>query len=209
MVTSLKSLWSHVDCCKFFTHLRSMSPFGDGWRYGRSRGSSVSIVSDYGLDDRAIKNYGVGVAFNGITSLLNFMKSELKFRQNRDFISLTFRFLREVRLKMSITGYCSGRPLNESHSLRILIGISTIPCARGPHTTLMCFVRIMYIFVRFEGCHSCEFEDDIVSYKLNDVSEVLTAAIIRATDRAPLKRRSTTRLHDTISLKAVTLTRLF
>jgi hypothetical protein len=161
MVTSLKSLWSHVDCWKFCIHLRSMSPpFGDGWRYGRSRGSSVSIVSDYGLDDRAIKNYGVGVAFNGITSLLNFMKSELKFRQNRDFISLTFRFLREVRPKMNGTGYCSGRPLNESHSLRILIGIPTLPSARGLHTTLMCFVRIIYIFVRFEGCHSCEFEGD-------------------------------------------------
>jgi hypothetical protein len=49
--------WSHVDWCKFCIHLRSLNVrhFWNGWRYG-------------------IKKYGFEVTFNGMTSLLNFIK---------------------------------------------------------------------------------------------------------------------------------------
>jgi hypothetical protein len=52
-----KILWSHVEWCKFCIHLRSLNVrhFGMLARYG-------------------IKKCGIEVTFNGMTSLLNFIK---------------------------------------------------------------------------------------------------------------------------------------
>jgi hypothetical protein len=49
-----KISWSHVDCCKFCIHIRSL------------------IVRHFGIV--RIKKYGVEVTFNGMTSLLNLIK---------------------------------------------------------------------------------------------------------------------------------------
>jgi hypothetical protein len=50
-----KISWSHVDWCKFCIQKFERLPFWNVWRYG-------------------IKKYGVKVTFNGMTSLLNFIK---------------------------------------------------------------------------------------------------------------------------------------
>jgi hypothetical protein len=80
-----KISWSHVEWCKFFIHLRSLNV-----RY-------FGMVEDTGL-----KSNGIEVTFNGMTSLLNFIKiSQLvqkllggthrqTDRQTGDLISLTF-----------------------------------------------------------------------------------------------------------------------
>jgi hypothetical protein len=83
--------WSHVDWCKFCIHLRSLNAHHFG------------MVEGTGL-----KKYGVEVTFNGMISLLNFIKIYQLVqrllgghtdRQAGDLISLTFLF-RKVRLKM-------------------------------------------------------------------------------------------------------------
>jgi hypothetical protein len=90
-----KISWSHVDWCKFCIHLRSLNVH----HFGKLKG--------YG-----IKNYGVEVTFNGMTSLLNFIKiyqlvqkllggTHTDRRTNRltgGLITLTYLF-KESRLK--------------------------------------------------------------------------------------------------------------